>query len=205
MSSYHGWTHAQKEDGGTDPIPLTLSGFPWIRIGQYSRDASDSLWTKVPFRFLNYDPALVTEDVDFSWTQSSDGLGHNIWKVSTRKKGFYFYDLQVSWDLAGGSLTNDAATVGLRMTSEAANELSRLYSSADWFDGGLFVSGSQGEVEVSGVQRLSGIVYIGSSNREWIPQIIQTTGDTRTVGGDYLYIVRLMEDDGSSWTTLTST
>lgn len=40
MSSYHGWTHAPKEQGGTDPIPAQTAAtpeIPWARA--YARGA----------------------------------------------------------------------------------------------------------------------------------------------------------------------
>lgn len=30
MSSYHGWTHAPKEQGGTDPIPVAADSYPYV-------------------------------------------------------------------------------------------------------------------------------------------------------------------------------
>jgi hypothetical protein len=178
------------------PAPVAgTSGFPWIRIGQASTDVPDSQWFPVPFRYLVYDPGLVTQGEEFDWASTDSGdAGTKRWQLTSKKEAFYLFDLQVSWSITGTGASTTPSGVGLRMTSDV-NELSRLYEQADWFDS------ANNDIEIeygSGVMRLSGVIFAGSG-RVWKPQVIQTTGDTRTIGGDYFYLVRLMLSEDGDW------
>lgn len=197
----HGRDH---RPGGRDPIPLTLTAtFPWVRIGQMSRTCTNAVQTRLPFRFLEYDSTITNVSVtDFSWTEQNMGLAHNVWEVSTRREGFYFFDLQVTTAI-GGTIANDAGKITIGLTTDAANELSELSDARMVFDSGTFTSGEQGDGALR--VRFSGVVYIASTNRTWKPWVTQETGGNLDVGSEYLYIVKLQETDGTAWTTLTST
>lgn len=50
MPEYHGWTHAPKAAGGTDPIPVTAGTLPWVRRKRGSRwDGGTSPSTTFPW------------------------------------------------------------------------------------------------------------------------------------------------------------
>lgn len=187
------------------PAPVaqaTAACFPWIRLSLYSRSVSNLTWTEVPFRFLDYDPACVTEDVDYSWTEINAGLAHNIWRVESLKEGFYFYDCEVRVEQPGTAATDDGV-VRLRLT-DGTNVLDELYASADWFRPATFPSGNDGEIPGSnGVVRLSGIVY-ATANLTWKPQVQHTVGGSRAIEGNHFYLVKLMDTDATAWTELTT-
>jgi hypothetical protein len=186
------------------PAPRTATAcLPWIRLSLYSRSVSNLTWTTVPWRFLNYDPACVTEDVDFSWSEQSVGLSHNIWQIASRKEGFYLYDCEIRVEQPGTTATDDG-WVGLRMT-DGTNELDHLFASSDWFTQTTFPSGEGGEIEAHGVVRISGVIYIASTNRIWKPQYFHNVGGSRAMEGSYFTLTRLQETAAADWTTLTTT
>src|SRR5262249_1814624 len=120
--------------------PAALTPFPWVRLKLYSRSVANLTWKYVPFRYLDYDPALVTQGVEYDWSQVSDGLTHNIWKVKSKLEGWYFYDLQVRVEEPSTSATDDG-DVYIRMTDDT-NELDHIRASADWFRDATFPSGN---------------------------------------------------------------
>lgn len=180
----------------------TGASFPWIRLKLNSRSVANLTWKMVPFRYLEYDPALVTSGVDYSWTEISDGEAHKLWQVTTKKEGIYLYDCQIRVEQPGTTATDDGY-VQLRMT-DGVNELDHLYAAADWFRQTTFPSGSGGEIEAHGVVRISGVIWL-QANRVWKPQMQHNVGGTRAIEGSYFYLVRLEEVDFNNVTLETTT
>lgn len=62
MSSYHGWTHRRKVDGGTDPIDLPSNDIWYAQLGNASATTVTTPWT-VDGVVQPSDGGIVTNDV----------------------------------------------------------------------------------------------------------------------------------------------
>lgn len=176
-------------------------GFAWVRIGQYSRTVADSTIVPLASRFLEYDPALVAEDVDFSWDQEDVGETNNSWVVRSRIQGWYLWDALLNIHIE--TFTNDAGTIDLWLSEDVTDDdLGEYMESWDIFDDNTFTSGSSGE----GHQYVhaAGLLHVTSTNRTWHWKVAQSTGQSIEIGVEHITVMRLSADDSDDWITLTS-
>lgn len=111
MSSYHGWTHAPKADGGTDPIPglgsqiTCLRGHHFVTGGTAVGSASE---TPITFYDWENEDSSIFGEVLF---------GGNLQKVQFLAQGVYTVTITIKWEVQFDGVTevcwlDDSTTAG---------------------------------------------------------------------------------------------
>lgn len=127
MSSYHAWTHARKEDGGTDPVPypepewVAANGSLDVASGD-GAPAYNALWTGV---WLDPNPKNLDEngvhktfDIVENPNGSSDGAAADAFGIRLKRSGLYTVHLHASTnDLTAGDAHDIFITIQLVTTS----------------------------------------------------------------------------------------
>lgn len=126
MSSYHGWTHQLKEDGGTDPIPglEDLIGgaapTPWAvarNLAVATNVADSASWTD-----------MTLGDVDVAVGQTALSAVTN--GIQIDEDGIYLITLALRWNSGAGTGTwaqgaikteNSGGTLGSRRPTQKTN------------------------------------------------------------------------------------
>lgn len=174
--------------------------FPWVRIGQYSRTVPDSITSLLASRFLQYDPALVQEGVDYSWTTTSVGESHDTWLITVVQEAFYAWDVVLNIGV-NGALVNDAGLIELYMTNVIGNEIDMVYEAWDIFDTGTFTAGGQGEGHF--VVHAAGLTWIAAGRQlRW--SVVQSTGANLEIGVDRITVMRMLTTEATTWTEIDS-
>lgn len=210
MTSYHGWTHAPKAQGGTDPIPGQQVGqFPWIALSDGATTAPDDTIMPIPFSTITYDPSLVTQGEIFDWAITDSGdVGIDRFVIESQPLGWYQYLLVTAWDQVttpGGEehgLAQQRITWNPALNSPFGDNDHRW--SADWNDPSL--APNFFEMIDNPYLRGYGKVFIGPAGggggnpREWILRAIQRTGASRGLTGVLFLLEYLGLDDSTGWT-----
>lgn len=91
MTSYHGWTHAPKEEGGTDPIPGAGNTYSWARrrvYAQSNQSITDGSEVNVTMAHFATSDAGVFEAYDVG---SADG-------ITVLDNGLYLLTARLFWN-----------------------------------------------------------------------------------------------------------
>lgn len=113
MSSYHGWTHARKQDGGTDPIPFPPGDadlpYCWMIGGsEFTSIAVNTLENPASIGGgRSYDESLIHDPGSLANFACSLTAGY----ISWQEQGEYAITLVASW--------NGGATAGDRLAAVA--------------------------------------------------------------------------------------
>lgn len=97
MSSYHGWTHAPKAQGGTDPIPTSVGVVPCFRAYYYNAATlAISNNSDANLRFDRWQTSDVTIfDAAPYWIA---GTPDYIERVDILERGLYAFTIQVNFN-----------------------------------------------------------------------------------------------------------
>jgi hypothetical protein len=175
----HGGDHCP---GGPDPIPCLSSKRPWI--GLLGGDTAVDNTTQ--FALLDeadWDPALVTDadsggDTYFQ-VDSHNQAGGDYWILTTKVEGWYTFEYIVSWTNVAGGAADGYALAFLDFNSNLNFPFGDLDSNnreaKDW------VVGSVGALVASARLNIYRTIYV-PANREWQPQVKQTSGADRDYG-----------------------
>jgi hypothetical protein len=190
MSSYHGWTHVPKEQGGTDPIPgAAAAGQPQLVLTDGGTTVPTDTWMPVPNStvYKRNDP----DDTYFSWTTTDTGdTGNDRFEVtleSEGREGRFFLDAVVLWDQVGSPPFVGAAFYEIQITTGATLINPTLTAPIGFWrddpDGPM--------VEF---QRITAIIdfdpfWPGEGGRTFKPRVRQTSGADRGITGVYLKLV----------------
>lgn len=90
MTSYHGWTHMSKAEGGTDPIP-GAAGFVWAR--RYNWDEADQSIPDGVETMVLLDSFATSDAATFAVYDSGDEHG-----IEVLADGLYALLVRLWWD-----------------------------------------------------------------------------------------------------------
>lgn len=108
MSSYHGWTHAPKAQGGTDPIPTTGP-----IIGEAYKDANQVITSGNYTKLTSWDNWTI-EDEDVV-AQTANGLDIVV-------AGWYLLTATVGWNISPAD-SICVITIGINAVGQNITEL----------------------------------------------------------------------------------
>jgi hypothetical protein len=207
MSSYHGWTHAPKEDGGTDPIPLppsTAGLGPTIIIYGGGTTAASGTWMPIPFSVLGINPEAGIEGDYFSWSITDLGdTGNDRYEITTHEKGWYEWELVTHWDQTstGGTISYGHAVQRITFDSVSGFSFddSDLRNAADWLDTDLVGGSGSFEMLDNPWLRGTGKIHV-PGGRVWKPVAKQVTGTSRGLSGIQFRITYIETDLITDWT-----
>jgi hypothetical protein len=203
VSSYHGWTHAQKSDGGTDPIPLGPSGLgiPDLILSGGSTTIADNTTKPVPFPDVSYpNRTLIGSHYDLNTTDTGD-IGNTRYEVTSLRQGWYAADLLTQWDQTATGGTNEFGYAMQRITWTVVSGFgfspTEYRDAADWMDADVhplfeFVNNSYLRTWIS--------PHYVPANRVWQMTAIQRTGISRGLSGIYMKFWFLGADTLTDWT-----
>lgn len=209
MSSYHGWTHAPKSQGGTDPIPGLVSGLnPWVAIFDGATTAADDTTMPIPFASIAYDPTLVTQGEIFDWSITDTGdTGNDRFVIESQLEGWYQYLLVTQWDQVATPGGEEHGSAEMRISWNPGLNSPFFDNdhrwSADWNDPTL--APDFFEMYDNPWLRGYGKVFVGPGAgsvipREWLLTALQRTGASRGLSGVVFLLEFLGADDSASWT-----
>jgi hypothetical protein len=178
VSSYHGWTHAPKEQGGTDPIPSVAAEFPWARRSK-GFDASNQI-------IGTGTVTAVTFNHDYNMGAGESGEGYfDVLSDSIEilQDGVYL--------ISGGVIWFESSTFdcGVGYYDAVAND-EHMFIGAN-------ITGSNGVAHsFTHMHRYTaGSVFITLN-------VVQTSGSTRNVDAAYLEVMRIGSWTGTDFTAM---
>jgi hypothetical protein len=207
MSSYHGWTHAPKEDGGTDPIPLpplTASvEFPWVNLLDGAWDLATGIWKQVPFE--SYAKGYDAANTYFTLTKDATVGYLGSWKITVNQEGIYLVDCVVGFGQVGTGAPTYSEPQGGKVVIDLQPSLNSHVENV--MTGGVsekFSFRATGwwidliDFEALRVHTIASI----RAGTSFAPRAKQATGVTRDMGGRYFKIVYLEgHSPTGEWTT----
>ncbi len=189
MPEYHGWTHARKEDGGTDPIPFPPSGeTPWILLDNGGQTLpGDNGFDPMIFDTLYWDPSLVTlnpadptdgSDPHFGISSHTFG-GLDYFAFYSKNGGWFGFDIFIELGNASGGAAGGKGELSMTASTFSGIPVQgyrRMGFVADW-DGDSWLD-NRNSIHI-GERKM----YTSNQQAEYHPNVRQNTGSDKDLGG----------------------